>query len=358
MADTQTYVYGVATAGALRAPLRPQGLPDGRAPVEAIAVGGAAAIVGRHEGLHLRGLPQPELLRRLAIHQRVIEEVMERGGDVLPARFGTVLASDDEVRSFLTRWGALVRESLARFSGLIEVEAAATWDLQRVLAWIALRPEVVAAKAAAEQASPEERFARQVRVGQLVKQALDRQRAIYQEKLLQEVGPLAKGIQPNAVLADELVFNVAFLLERQALPAFDAAIERLDAALAGSLSLRRIGPLPPYSFATVSVTRFDAQRLAAGRALLGLPGEISEEAVLSSYRQLARRTHPDRSPDDPNAAERFAALGAARADLLAYCRSRARAYAADGEPTLMVMIERNGESTPPGDTGPEEDRHG
>ena len=105
----------------------------------AIAVGGAAAIVGRHTGPHLGGLPQPELCRRLTIHQRVIEEVMERG-DVLPARFGTVLASDDEVRTFLTRWGALVRDSLVRFSGLIEVETAATWDLERALALAARRP--------------------------------------------------------------------------------------------------------------------------------------------------------------------------------------------------------------------------
>ena len=106
------------------------------------------------------------------------------------------------------------------------------------------------------------------------------------------------------MLTDELVFNVAFLLERQALPAFDAAIERLDEALAGALSLRRIGPLPPYSFATVSVTRFDAQRLAAGRALLGLPGEISERPCCRATGRLARMAHPDHNPADPSAAER------------------------------------------------------
>ena len=273
---------------------------------------------------------------------------MERG-DVLPARFGTVLASEDEVRLFLTRWSGLVRNSLARFSGLVEVEAAATWDLARILAEIAGQPEIVAAKATAEQAPPQQRVAMQVQVGKLVKQALDQRRARYQDKLLHAVGTLARGVQPNAVLADELVFNVAFLLERQALPAFDAAIERLDAALAGVLSLRRIGPLPPYTFATVSVTRFDAERLAAGRALLGLPGEISDEAVLSSYRRLARQVHPDHNPADPSLAERFAALSAARADLLAYCRSRGRADGTDCGATLMVMIERNGDCAAPED---------
>ena len=346
MTEMRTYVYGVAGAGVLTAPLRAQGLPDGRAPVKTIAVGKAAAIIGRHDGPPVRGLSQPELLRRLTIHQRVIEDAMARG-DVLPARFGTVLASEDEVRSFLTHWGGQVQESLAQFSGLVEVEAAATWDLKQALAEISRQPEVVSAKAAAQQASPQDRLASQVAVGQLVKRALDQRRPLYQAKLLAEVGALAKGIQPNAVLADELVFNVAFLMERGALAAFDAAIERLDDALAGALTIRRIGPLPPYSFATVSVTRFDAQRLAAGRALLGLPGEISEDAVLTSYRRLARQLHPDNNLGDPSAAERFAALGAARADLLAYCRSRAQADAADGAPTLMMMIERTGDGLSP-----------
>lgn len=346
MAETQTYLYGVGAAGALRDPLRAQGLPDGQAPVTAIALGGAAAIVSRYEGPALRGLSQPELLGRLAIHQRVIEDAMERG-DVLPARFGTVLASEQEVRSLLARWGALVRESLARFSGLVEVEAAATWDLEPTLAEIAREPEVAAAKATAERASPPESLARRVQVGRLVEQALDRRRALYQTKLLQEVGPLAREIQPNALLADELVFNVAFLLDRQALPAFDAAIERLDTATAGRLSIRRVGPLPPYSFATVSVRRLDAERLVAARALLELPGEVSEEIVTSSYRRLARRVHPDRNPADPMGAERFASLTAARADLLAFCR----ADATDGESALVATIERSGNGAPLGESG-------
>ena len=345
MAEPSTYVYAIAAAGTLQTPLRPQGLPDGRAPVAAITVGGAAAIVGHHDGWPLHDLPQPELLRRLTIHQRVIEDAMACG-DVLPTRFGTVLGCEDEVRALLARWGGPVRESLARFSGLVEVEAAATWDLPQTLAGLACEPAIVAAKTVAEQAAPEHRIAQQVRVGQLVKQALDQRRAFYQEKLLNEVGPLVADSQPNALVADELVFNVAFLLPRCALPAFDAALERLDEALAGEIALRRVGPLPPYTFATVSVTRFDAERLAAGRALLRLPGEISECAVLSSYRQLARKLHPDHNAADPGAGQRFAALSAARDDLLAYCRSQAGRDT--GDPALMVTIERNGNGVAPG----------
>jgi hypothetical protein len=339
MAETPTYVYGVATAGVLRTPLRAQGMPDGQSPVTAIAVGGASAIVGRHAGPTMNGLPRPELLRRLAIHQRVIEDALERG-DVLPAQFGTVLSSEDEVRTLLTGWGGLVRASLARFSGLVEVEVAATWDLQRVLSDVARDQDVMEAKSVAVQAPPEERLAQQVNVGKIVKEALDRRRARRQQMLLEAAGPLAERVQPNALLSDELVFNVAFLVPRSAMAKFEAAIDRLDAELAGSCLLRIIGPLPPYTFGTVNITRFDAERLAAGRALLGLAGEISEEAVLSSYRRLARQFHPDCQPAGTDAAQRFAALNAARADLLAYARGRAWVDAAEG-PALMVTIGRS-----------------
>lgn len=103
MAEIPTYVYGVAPAGVHSTPLRAQGMPDGQSPVTAIAVGGASAIVGCYPGPAMNGLPRPELLRRLAIHQQVIEDALGRG-DVLPVQFGTVLASEDEVRMLLTGW--------------------------------------------------------------------------------------------------------------------------------------------------------------------------------------------------------------------------------------------------------------
>ena len=141
---------------------------------------------------------------------------------------------------------------------------------------------------------------------------------------------------PNAHFALALICMWTGRSDR-AVAEFEAAIDRLDAELAGSCLLRVIGPLPPYTFGTFSITRFDAERLAAGRALLGLAGEISEQAVLSSYRRLARQSYPDGQPDGTDAAQRFTALNAARTYLLAYALSRARVDTPDG-PALMVTI--------------------
>lgn len=64
-------------------------------------------------------------------------------------------------------------------------------------------------------------------------------------------------------------------------------------------------------------------------AVLQLPASalptLTAEAVRKQYLRLALRTHPDKNPD-PRAAERFAALGAAHAAVLAALAADAAAH--------------------------------
>ena len=39
--------------------------------------------------------------------------------------------------------------------------------------------------------------------------------------------------------------------------------------------------------------------------VLGVARDAGQEELKRAYRRLARRDHPDRNPDDPQAAERF-----------------------------------------------------
>ncbi|KAL4423776.1 hypothetical protein ABPG75_001077 [Micractinium tetrahymenae] len=60
--------------------------------------------------------------------------------------------------------------------------------------------------------------------------------------------------------------------------------------------------------------------LRHARRLLQLPEDgppLTTESLRKQYLRLALRTHPDKNPGDPGAAERFAQLGAAHAALLA-----------------------------------------
>lgn len=53
----------------------------------------------------------------------------------------------------------------------------------------------------------------------------------------------------------------------------------------------------------------DSRRVEAF-GVLGIPADSDQDAVAHAYRRLARATHPDVS-DDPDAADRFAAVAAA-----------------------------------------------
>ena len=130
--ETPTYVYGVARAGALRAPLRAQGCPTG--------ITGYGDRRGRRLGHHrpnagptISGLPRPELLLRLAIHQRLIEGALKQG-DVLPAQFGAVLSSEEEIRALLTGSVRLVQAFAGTFAGLRSEDGGGRlrpWSLER-----------------------------------------------------------------------------------------------------------------------------------------------------------------------------------------------------------------------------------
>lgn len=314
MGEQPLQLFGVCrreTAAAGAAPAAPAA---GVGPMAAVEAGPLAAVVGPDSAPPPRG--KEELLRRLLHHQEVIEAVM-RHGDVLPARFGTV-ASAGEVRRLLDcSYDRLGRE-LDRFAGLVQMEVSATWDLASTIAAVAAEPAIVATREAAA-AAPDPAAAR-LALGQQVAARLAERRAEHEQWLRSTLAGLARDLQSNPLLSDELALNVAVLVERGRLGDLDAALSRFDEATGGRLQVRVVGPLPPYSFATVGVERFDAGRLRAARELLGIDGELTEAAVVAGYRRRSVRLHPDRHPGDADASARFAALAAARTDLLACCR--------------------------------------
>jgi len=290
-------------------------------PIRTVPVGDVVAYVSTYTGPEVEAMPQNELPAFLLSHQSVIEKLM-RVTPVLPVRLGTVLSDDEQVASALRTSNELLRDSIDAFAGTVEVDVAATWNLPEVLAGVALEPDVQAAKEAASQSSSTSRQEAMIKVGQLVEARLAALRDQLESVILERLRPLARDVQLNPVVSDELVCNVALLIDKSSASEIDDSLRELDAELQGKYDFRRVGPLPPYSFASVHLHTIGADDIARALHVLSL-AEVGEAGVVDdAFRRLALSQHPDVKGSDGGSAHEFEDLVWARNTLLSALEHR------------------------------------
>lgn len=309
----KTYVYGVVESpeeGALDI----LGA-DGVSPVRLVASQGLGCVVSDHAIEEPHAMSRERLLGSLLAHQQVVESVMKSYA-ILPVQFGTLLEGPHQAREVLSQGHALFTQALASLRGLVEIEVAATWDVDNVLRAVGQGREVAEAWQSLALKGPptlEERIG----LGRLVKALVDRRRASHRGHMLSLLEPLALDTVDNVLVSDALVMNVGFLIERARLLEFEVAISSLESLYGGDLSFRMIGPLPPYSFKTVRVTPLPLASLWGACRELGLEAPGSEQEVKAAFRR--------RMGQAPISAEAEGALRQAYELLLGYCRSRPQA---------------------------------
>jgi len=314
------YVYGIIptidspTFGAFGFPPRPE-------QVYTVVYRGLGCVVSNYVGEDFASLSRENLVRCLMAHQAVVERIMKHY-PILPVKFGTLVGGDSEVQRIIEQGHRQFAEALTRMDGKVEMEVAATWDLKRVLEEIGQEEEILRLKESMVDRPAPQVLEEQIRAGRMVKELLDRRRDEYQQRMVESLRAMALDVQPNALVADEMVMNVAFLIQREREEEFDKRVGELDRLFDDRINFRLIGPLPPYSFSTVELVRPSAEKIEEARRLLGLGSEVSEAEVKEAYRRLAAKTHPDAHPDDGQGSERFTRVREAFALLTAYCRGQ------------------------------------
>jgi hypothetical protein len=313
------YIYGIIPAGE-ETRLRPLG-PEGDASLQAVTHLGLACVVRDHWGPAFADLPREALVRQLLAHQMVCEQVMARY-TILPVKLGTVLDGEEEVLAVLQQGYARFSQALAQIEGKWEFEVAATWDLGRVFQGIGQEEEIRRFKERAASSPAGETLEERVLLGKMVKDSLERRRDHYRRLMVRYLKGLALDVQENPLLRDELVLNVALLVERLAEAELTRRVGELDARFHNQINFRIIGPLPPYSFSTVEVTRPALEALEEARLMLGLGIQVCAAEVRQAYRKLVAVCHPDVNPDDPGAGEKVNRLTQAATLLTGYCRGQ------------------------------------
>lgn len=317
------YIYGViktskpATFGQSLLPSSPE-------EVYTVVHRDLAGVVSNYSGGDFASLSKEDKLRCLMAHQGIIERVMKERYTILPVKFGTLVAGEDEIPRVLEQGYNKFAQTLNQMDDLVEIEVAATWDLKRVLEEIGNEAEIVQLKRSMAGKSAAEMLEMQINAGKLVKESLDRRREDYRSQMMQSLAEVSLDIQPNTLVADEMVMNVAFLIQSEKQEAFDSRLRRVDEAFNDQINFRVIGPLPPYSFSTVEIRRPHPGKIEEARQLLGLGTDVSDKELKEAYRHLAAKSHPDVHLGDDTGNEQFARVREAFVLLRDYCQGQSK----------------------------------
>lgn len=286
------YIYGISKTSSPRE-FGAIGIGDRPTNVATLAFKDIAAIVSESPYTTFDSLAKEKTVKDLVTHQFVLEKVMA-SFTVLPVKFGTMVENMDEITTFLEKGYALLSDELRKMEGNIELDVVAQWDMPKVMAAIYRDSPHIQSKQRefaikGRQVAIEEK----VTLGQLVAERIQAHKASSTQLILQTLKEAAIDLCLHDVVSDEMILNAAFLLEKKYEESFNEAVALLDQKLENTVNFRVVGPLPPYSFATILLERIDPDSVGAARKTLGLHGELTEKAVRDSYRQLAQKSHPD-----------------------------------------------------------------
>lgn len=187
-------------------------------------------------------------------HESAIEQVMQHA-DVLPVSFGTVAASDDEVRERLLRHESEnLRSQLERVRNRVELGLKVLWEEGPLFSQIITEdPELQALREQIVGTTPEETYDIRIRIGELTDAAIQSKREQETTDIMNALAPLTVDSRINNIITDLMILNAAFLVDKSQVRAFGAKVDEMRQSSQGRLNFQFVGPLPPYNFVTVTV---------------------------------------------------------------------------------------------------------
>ena len=242
MSNVLLHVYGVIAAGAK--------VPDDLAgrldrPARRIEDDRLAVLVGE--------VDDDARVRRsdLLAHAHLLEAVAAVT-TVIPSRFGVMLPDEETLRrEFLVQRRDHLLGLLKAFDGCVQVTVHASYDEEAALREVLRRdPGLAAMRDSTDLADT----AAQLRLGEAIGSALASLREDAAATIVEALRPHALAASINEVRGAYDVASVALLVRREDRVGIDTAVADLDRQVAGQMSLRYVGPQPPYAFLDHVVT--------------------------------------------------------------------------------------------------------
>ena len=250
--------------------------------------GDFCAVVRENSGVPLSKMDRETALKELIIHQRIVEGLMPHG-PLLPVKFGTNLPAERDVLKLLEQVKGLASQTLSNYAGKVQMEISVLWDTANVFLALSQTMSVVEMKQKAEEGDQEARR----QLGIHVKELMDEKRDVYTQEILPALRAVTGTMVVHPVMADEVVMNAALLLETKDESLLDDVLAGLDRQYNGAFTIRCMGPMPLYSFATLTAEKVDPVDIEKACQMLELPSSATLEGVKRAYRKKAQQIHPD-----------------------------------------------------------------
>lgn len=313
-----------------------------------------SAVVSDSQFINYTILPKDEVARYLLTHQQVIEKIMDVY-TIIPMRLGTYAFNIREVEEILLRGYALFKDIFRKIDNKIEMDVVATWnDLNSTIKEISEANEIRSLKeklmSGPEGVSVED----QIKIGSLIRNILDKKRercsfeveAALSNATVESENPKGSGgqginlnprtpessnpfIRRHDLMDDRMIFNSAFLIDKDRKAEFEKELDGLDELYAGKINFRCVGPLPPYSFYTAEVKKIPFNDIEWAKEKLSLNDMATRDEIVKAYRGKANLYHPDKNLGSPDAERQFNKIFKAYKILLEYCLSAEQADQGD-----------------------------
>lgn len=246
------------------------------------------------------------LLKYQQVNLFVFEQTGSNG--MLPLKFGFTAKNDQEVARVLEQAYIQLRTYLDKLQGTMELVIQTSWELPKIL------QEILKDNPGLAGADP-------VQTGKLLFEAAEIKKGKILAAIHDNLSPLSKDYSDAPLKTEAMILNRNYLVDKDKEHQFDDAVNVVATEFEEALTFRYIGPLPAYSFVNIELNQGNFALVDKSRKLLQLPEKASWESIKSAYRQLIITHHPDKNPDDPQAAKRTKDVVAAYEIVRAYCQS-------------------------------------
>ncbi len=286
---------------------------------------GIAAVAGGIRFKQFSTLPKETLLQNLATYQAVIERIM-KNRHIIPVKYGTIV-SEHDLKNLLETACDPIEKHLEEMEGKIELNVAAVWsDFESILKEIGEEDAVRKLKEEAASKPEDKVFEVKLSVGKLVKASLDKRKKECASLIDDTLKNEAEGHISHGIMDDAMIVNGAFLISRDKQEALEKKVDELDRHYQDKINFRIVGPLPPYSFRTLEITKADFGEINHAKEIMGLGEKSTAAEIKEVYWGLSKKYHPDKFPDDPEAQKRFENITKAYQKLADYCRNNSCSF--------------------------------